>query len=231
MPPNLSDHDLRQMDEAWQRHQSEETVRGLLARALEDLRLARDRLNQTPDNSSRPSGSMPPWQRGAGTAGDTAQDDELPDGEADLESERPDKPVDDAADSSQQPDTKCTAAAPVQAQDKVPGRPGRRVGAPGFGRQQRLAPSCIEEHRPSCCAACLLPLPSDGQVQAWTGWDTLELVALSAAGEAAPSVLGARIEVTRHLLKQQSCPCGHTTQARAVRADEDSLWPGVAISQ
>jgi transposase len=228
--PNLSDHDLKQMDDAWQRHQSDETVRGLLARALEDLRLARDRLNQTPDNSSRPSGSMPPWQRGAGTAGDTAQDDVLPDDEADLKGERPDKPVDDAADSSHQPDAKCTAAA-SGAQDKVPARPGRRVGAPGFGRQQKLAPSRAEEHRPSCCAACLLPLPSEDQVQAWTGWDTLELVTLSESGEAAPAVLGARIEVTRHLLMQQRCACGHTTRARATRADEDSLWPGVAISE
>jgi len=246
--PNLSDHDLKQMDEAWQRHQSDETVRGLLARALEDLRLARDRLNQTPDNSSRPSGSMPPWQRGAGTVGDRAHDDEVPDDEPDLKSECPDKPVDDAADSSRQPDAaqptgqvlpdapasdaRCVAAAPrVHAQDKAPGRPGRRVGAPGHGRQQKLVPSRAEEHRPSCCAACLLPLPSDGHVQAWTGWDTLELVALSAAGEAATPVLGARLEVTRHLLMQQRCACGHTTRARAARADEDSLWPGVAISE
>lgn len=229
--PNLSDHDLKQMDEAWQRHQSDETVRSLLARALEDLRLARDRLNQTPDNSSRPPGSMPPWQRGAGTAGDTAQDDELPDDETDLESERPDKPLDDATDSSHQPDAKCMAAARVQAQDKVPARPGRRVGAPGFGRQQKLAPSRAEEHRPSCCAACLLPLRSEAQALAWTGWDTLELVALSDSGEATPAVLGARIEVTRHLLMQQCCACGHTTRARATRADEDPLWPGVAISE
>ena len=250
--PNLSDHDLRQMDQAWQQHQSDETVRGLLARALDDLRLARDRLNQTPDNSSRPSGSMPPWQRGAGTVGgtvgDTAHDDEVPDDETDCESERSDKPVGDAADSSQQPDaaqpagqappdapacdnTQCVAAAPVQAQDKAPGRPGRRMGAPGFGRQQKLQPSRAEEHRPLCCAACLLPLPSDGQVQAWTGWDTLEIVPLSESGETAPAVLGARIEVTRHLLMQQRCACGHTTRARAVRADEDSLWPGVTMSQ
>ena len=30
---------------------------------------------------------------------------------------------------------------------------------------------------------------------------------------------------------QQRCACGHTTRARAVRADADSLWPGVAISE
>ena len=30
---------------------------------------------------------------------------------------------------------------------------------------------------------------------------------------------------------QQRCACGHTTRAQAVRADADSLWPGVDISQ
>ena len=65
--PNLSEHDLRQMDPTWQQRQPEDTVRGLLARALDDLRQARDRLNQDPGNSSRPSGSMEPW-RAAGAA-------------------------------------------------------------------------------------------------------------------------------------------------------------------
>jgi transposase len=62
--PNLSDHDIKQMDEIWQSAQSEPVVRSLLIRTLEDLRVARDRLNQNASNSSRPPGSMPPWQRG-----------------------------------------------------------------------------------------------------------------------------------------------------------------------
>ena len=267
--PKLSDHDLRQMDQAWQQQQTDATVRGLLGRALDDLRLARDRLNQTPNNSSRPSGSMPPWQREAAaagqtvgqtvgrTVGDRAHDDEVPEVEPALEGERPDEPVDDAANSIEQPaaaqpadqapadapacgapaaHTQPVATAPVQAQDttqqpKAPARPGRRVGAPGFGRQQKLPPTRAQEHRPLCCAACLSPLPSDGPVQAWTGWDTLEMVPLSQSGQATPPVLGVRIEVTRHLLMQQRCACGHTTRAQAVRADADSLWPGVDISQ
>ena len=124
----------------------------------------------------------------------------------------------------------------MQAQDttqqpKAPAGPGRRVGAPGFGRQQKLPPTRAQEHRPLCCAACLSPLPSDGPVQAWTGWDTLEMVPLSQSGQATPPVLGVRIEVTRHLLMQQRCACGHTIRAQVVRAEADSLWPGVDISQ
>ncbi len=59
---NLSDFDHRQMDGDWQSRQPEAVVRSLLTRTLDDLRVARDRLNQNPKNSSRPSGSMPPWQ-------------------------------------------------------------------------------------------------------------------------------------------------------------------------
>jgi hypothetical protein len=39
--PNLTDHDLKQMDPTWQQRQPEETVRGLLVRALDDQRWPR----------------------------------------------------------------------------------------------------------------------------------------------------------------------------------------------
>lgn len=270
--PHLSDHDLRQMDSVWQQHQTDETVRGLLARALDDLRLARDRLNQSPQNSSRPSGSMAPWQRGGAavqaTGNDGALDDEVDDDERsavrpDREGQRQDQPPGQAKHPAEHPDTahdapdsgggpagvaRCQAQAAAPAQQaivpllpvspvlpaKVPARPGRRVGAPGFGREQWLVPTCTQEHRPLCCAACLAAVVGDAPLQAWTGWDTLELVALSPSDQATPPeplVLGARIEVTRHLLMQQRCACGHTTRAQAARVDADLLWPGVHISQ
>ena len=108
--PNLSDHDLRQMDPEWQQHQSGGTVRALLARALDDLRLARDRLSQTPANSSRPSGSMASWQRGGVAAGATANDgepsdDEPSEVEPECEGPRPDHPPGDTTHPSEQADT------------------------------------------------------------------------------------------------------------------------------
>ena len=71
---NISDYDLKQMNEIWQGKLAEPAARTLLKRTLEDLRVARDRLNQNPGNSSRPSGSMPPWQGGDATAKDSATD-------------------------------------------------------------------------------------------------------------------------------------------------------------
>ena len=274
--PNLTDHDLLQMDAAWQGAQPDSVLRGLLKRTLEDLRVARDRLNQTPANSARPSGSMPPWQRGEGggdggneESGDDAQAGEQRFGqvaaEAADEAARTDKAPGAQDLASQQggvpegqpqpqpqPDTQCVPATPAQAcaegSTQTPGvlpakRAGRRLGAPGHGREQKLAPTRIEQHRPMCCAACLRRLPSDETLQAWTGWDTLELVNLDATDSvvpavaaapgvpAAPITLGLRIEVTRHLLMHQTCACGHTTRAQAVRAEDDLRWPRVDIGE
>ena len=240
------------MDEAWQGCQAEPVVRGLLKRALDDLRLARDRLNQTPGNSSRPSGSMPPWQRRAiAEAASLALDqvDTVDAGEAQGPAEP--SAVVGATPEQQQPSAPAPAPAPAPTATAQPEAPvakpasgaqvvaaaepvkpaGRRVGAPGHGRTQKLLATQTQEHRPLGCSACLRPLPQDGEAQAWTGWDTLELLPLNAAVGAASPDLGVRIEVTRHLLMQQRCACGHTSQAQASRAAADDLWPGVHLSE
>lgn len=226
---NLSDHDLKQMDEAWQRSQAEPVVRGLLKRALDDLRAARDRLNQGPGNSSRPPGSMPPWQGkrryvkpqdGADAKPEVAPP-ETGEPKLSLPVASP-APVEDAANPSSP-----SPAATTQVSGKTPGRPGRRVGAPGHGREQKLLPSLRQEHHPLSCAACQLSL-AGAPAQAWTGWDTLEWLSLQAEQ---PGTLGIRIEVTRHLLMQSTCSCGHITQAYAAHPEPDSLWPGVEISE
>lgn len=285
--PNLSDHDLRQMDEAWQGAQPQTVLRGLLKRTLEDLRAARDRLNQTQANSSRPPGSMPPWQRGGvgseATRGD-AQASEPTLGPESVEhaTEHTTEGTRDKALSTDKPPgakdlvpqqggtsqstSQSTFQSTPQPQEDAPSgaakptpqactgtsgalpakRAGRRQGAPGHGRQQKLAPTRFEEHRPMCCAACSQPLPGEVPLQAWTGWDTLELVDLNAPGQvlpaapntpntpnipATPITLGLRIDVTRHLLMQQTCACGHTTRAQACRAQDDLLWSGVDIGE
>ena len=259
----LSHHDLQQMDEVWQDGQSEPVVRELLKRVLNEFRVALDRLSQTPNNSSRPPGSMPPWQRtpiaqaaataALATAGKVSQDAEqmLEDASSQAPSGNAQGPQHNSAGAAGTPDqalpkdgggnahatgtgtdTPTTSSTQACTTPTVPaGRPGRRVGARGHGREQKLVPTRTQEHRALSCAACGRALPSDGPAQAWTGWDTLEMMPLSAPGQAAPLVLGVRIELTRHLLMQQRCTCGHTTQAQALRADDDALWPGVPISQ
>jgi transposase len=59
----LSDHDLRQLDEAYLESLSEEQARVLLSKALADLKTARERLGRNPSNSSRPPSTRAPWEQ------------------------------------------------------------------------------------------------------------------------------------------------------------------------
>ena len=68
----LSDHDLRQLDESYIGSLAHDQLRLLSLKLLADLKVARDRLNRTPQNSSVPSGSQPPWANG--TRKDTDSD-------------------------------------------------------------------------------------------------------------------------------------------------------------
>jgi len=61
---HLSNHSLRQIDDAYVRSLGPEALRGLSVRLLADLKEARERLNQGPANSSRPPSSRVPWTRG-----------------------------------------------------------------------------------------------------------------------------------------------------------------------
>ena len=59
----LTDHDLKQINQEYLASLSPEQLLYLSEKMLDDLRNARDRLNQTPQNSSRPSGSYAPWEQ------------------------------------------------------------------------------------------------------------------------------------------------------------------------
>lgn len=248
----LSDHDLRQMSEEWVASQSEPVIRGLVGRLLEDLRVARDRLNQSPQNSSRPSGSMPPWDK-TGRAADAGQaDSAATDGEPGASGEpQADEPACGPAGGPQAIEAQAApagvpAAAPAQV---IKRSPGRQPGAQGHGRTQVLEPEKTVRHYPRTCAACQAVLPATATDQAvpWNGWTTLEMVglngepwvrapqtappALPVNGDGSPRQLGLRIEVTRHVLMTQRCSCGHESRAQAHVAPADSDWPQVEIGQ
>ena len=216
--PKLSDHDLKQMDAAWLQAQPDAVVRSVCERVLDELRIARDRLNQTPNNSSRPPGSMPPWQRADAGVHEAPSEGGLAEANANPQAE-----VSPPIEQATKPTQKSLVGPPGQA--------GRRKGSPGHGRMQKLMYTQREEHHPDRCAACQSALTPEASSQAWTGWDTLELVDLQGTASAPPQRLGLRIEVTRHLLMQQRCRCGHLTQALPKRAEEDAQWLGVDICE
>ncbi len=230
---NISDHDLKQMDEVWQDKLPEPKVRTLLKRTLEDLRVARDRLNQNPENSSRPPGSMPPWQRGDATAKDTAtaEADEQDAEDDEVTAAEPAKGTKPASDDNEGQASAATNEVPSPPAPKGPKRAGRPQGAPGYGRTQKLTPTKFIYKYPDACAGCLHPFTEDDPSLAWTAWDTLELRPLEQSDPSIPAQLGIYLEVTRHYLMQRQCDCGHITRAVAERAGDDCQWEGVDIGE
>ena len=71
---HLNDHSLRQIDDAYLRSLEPEALCALSLRLLADLKEARDRLHQGPENSSRPPSSRVPWER---TSGGQVSDEDL----------------------------------------------------------------------------------------------------------------------------------------------------------
>ena len=193
----LSDHDLRQLDaESIHRLMVEQpqAVEPLMVRLVEALKEARERLNQNPNNSSRPPSTREPWSRG-----------EVPPPES---QKSPPAAVDGAADSpapKQPPPKKKDSPAP-------PRPPGRQQGAPGQGRTQKLASTHTRDHRPSHCARCGGALPPERAV-GYSGFQEADVVF---GTEREP---GLHLILTQHVLFATICPCcGHETRAEPYRA-------------
>jgi transposase len=101
----------------------------------------------------------------------------------------------------------------------------KKPGSQGFGRTQKLTVTATCEHRPQTCAACALALAADAQSQAYTGGDEIDI---------APQVegtLGLLFSVTRHLLLEVVCSCGHVSRAQPWRAPPDGQWENVELGE
>lgn len=204
------------MDEAWLQSLPEATARAVLQRVVDDLKEARDRLNQNPQNSSRPPGSRPPWENPRPLAMERGED------EAGVVGNRatgsPPAPATDEV--TTEPEAKAPRA-PV----KTPSgrKSGKQLGSPGHGRTQKLLVH-EEVHRyPAVCAACGAALTPAGP--AHTGWDTIDLV------PRAPGEAGLKLGVTRSVLHEAGCACGHHTRAVAEQAPPDTAWDNVALGE
>jgi transposase len=124
------------MDEDWLGKLPEDKLRQVSARILQDLKEARGRLNQTPDNSSRPPSSRPPWEKGQPVENGPVADE----GGA------------EAPGAARQSGAGCEPARGGQA--TVPKKkPGKQPGAKGFGRMQEFAATGEQTHRAG--AVCL----------------------------------------------------------------------------
>jgi len=200
----VSDHSLRQLDEAYLTSLERVALQGLSMRLVSDLKEARDQLGSGPQNSSRPPGSRPAWEKGLGAKS----------ADADAEAEAEEPPVKSSEPESAKPvqAVKPESTAPALPSKKVPRPAGKQPGAPGVGRTQTLIAQALEEHRPTHCAGCAAPLALSLPGQAYTGFQTVDV----RFGEPTTPP-GLTLWVTDHRLLEVACVCGHRTCARTSR--------------
>ncbi len=204
---HLSEHSLRPLDRAYLDALDEAALRGLSAKLLDDLKEARDRLNQGPENSSRPPSSRAPWDRPGGGRESEA--------EADA----------DAAEGDREPalaEAKPAEAKPAEAkptQTSPARKPGKQRGAPGMGRTQVFQANTEQAHYPDTGAGCGRPLAPAGAV-AYTGFQAVDL------RWDEPARPGLTLWVVDHRYYEISCPCGHVTRTVAGQGIVDPLLGG-----
>jgi len=129
----LKEHELLQIDEKFifrLREQDPDALVGLSIKLVSDLKEAVERLNQNPSNSSRPSGSLAPWDKGI--AGNEVDDDETTIDEKEILCSAT------GIDQEEPSDTASTTEEDShQAKENTEQRkPGRQSGSQGFGRTQ-----------------------------------------------------------------------------------------------
>ncbi len=200
---HLSDHDLRQLDEAALANLTPEQARALLSKAIEDLKRARERLAQNPTNSSRPPSTRAPWEQ--------------------REAQAPEAPVASTQSAEEKPGAESEQKEPQTSPkgketEKPAGRAGRRKGAPGHSRTQQLPIDAEQAHAPQCCAICGEPLDGSHQSRAHNAHYVLDLVPPADGGS------GLVVRQTKHLYFETLCPCGHWSRALPGRCDEDASW-------
>ncbi len=187
MSSSITKQELACIDEHIESERSLGGLRELTQRLAGDLRLAHDRPDRSPRNSSMPSGN------------DACEDMQAPQGhESGVAAE--------GTGDSAEVDTAIAA--------KVSRRPDRQRGAKGHGRTQRLAmappkctPGSMRVLRGGAAAV-------GGCRKRRLGRD--RVMPLHESAQPAHQVVGAqrlgmRLEVTRHVPMQQRCTCGHVT--------------------
>lgn len=225
----LSQHDLSQMDDEYLARLDIGGLRMVSSRLLSDLKEAWDRLNQNPQNSSRPSGSMPAYLGLPMTPDQTEEDEEDEEDRGKKATSKKTKPgvaqnkdgdtsVDESGEQSPQGGAPGaggggTEPSPVAANPEPARRPGRPVGAQGYGRTQVIPPRSLEIHRAEQCAACGVQLAPDAHFSALTGFYVVDVEENDA------NSYGVRLFCILHHYGETACVCGHRTLVMPGRGD------------
>jgi hypothetical protein len=193
----LKDHDLKQIDRDYVEGLAHDKLVEVSLKLLADLKEARDRLNQTPQNSSRPSGSYAPWEGGIVSDGSPVE-------EAPKEAEEEGKKKRRVKRASK-------AGSGKQGKKKR----GKQKGAKGYGRKVELEVTAVKIHKAEECAVCGEQLGAEVKFEARTGLLVLD-VEMGQPGLAVSHV--------KHVYGETHCRCGHVTRTEPGRCEQEPGW-------
>lgn len=190
-------------------------------------KVARERLEQNPANSSVPPSSRAPWDRGSGDSegDDGPSDAKIPPAapEAPASDSAPPPTQDDVGDGADNPAPSSVNASGAT-EDPPKRKPGKQPGAPGVGRSARLQATHVEDHRPSHCHGCGLAFPAGAPSVMHNGFQSIDLV------PGGPEAPGLHLKIIDHRYFETTCACGHCTRAMP-NALEVPGWEGTTLSE
>jgi len=222
----LSDHDLLQLTEEELLDLPEEVLRRLSVKLLYDLKEARERLRQTSRNSSRPPSSDLPWDEAGSNDEDQppqpGQDEFAGVDDHTLDTEAALKTVPEEITQDEVNETQQIQEREDEASEKR--KAGKQPGAPGYGREQKLAVTAEEHHYPTACARCDREL-KQAAAKAYTAFETVDLE------WADPNKPGICLTNTKHTYYETVCACGHCTQQAPHRQASHDSTPNIFLSE
>jgi transposase len=209
----LSDHDLRQIDERYLKSLGSDDLIGVSIRLLNDLKEARDRLNQNPGNSSRPPSSREPWV--VAQDKEEGKEEELEEGSATgkADNEGASSGEDKVSVAGEKEESRKKGCACGEGR-----KAGKQKGASGCGRTQKLPVANEVIHRAHECAACSHELGEEAEFIARTGHYVIDI---ELGSETEP---GIKVTNTRHIYGDTICSCGHATRTQPYRCQRESEW-------
>ena len=218
--------DLQQLTPEYLEKLPFERIVSLCEQLRQDLMTARDRLNQNPSNSSRPSSTRAPWNRGS--KNDDFEDDEDPNqllasSEDAFKGESDDDPDDDDSDPSSpgtppHPNNLKEGSGSPKSPVEQKRKPGKQPGAKGFGRTQKILVTKTVILKPECCKGCAKKFETDAVFQATGGYCTIDI--------SPPDFgkIGLSGSCVKHIFGSILCECGFTTTNTPYRAEKETSW-------
>ena len=207
----LTDHDIKQMGFQYFSGLPFEKLLGLTLKLFEDLKEARDRLNENPQNSSRPSGSFPLWEGKASTV-EEKNNQESETKKQKKEDNSPTQKQEQKEDTPTQKQAKEVGPAGRPVEKK---KPGKQVGAQGHGREVEIPVTGASSHRACECAACGECLTEESPFFARGGLYVLDIEVQE---------FGIKVTHIKHLYGDTHCECGHITRTKPGRCEAEERW-------